>query len=302
MSWVTAAVIVGGSQLASAYMGSKAAKDAAATQAQAARESAALQKEMFDVQNAQQAGYRSAGYGALNRINSMLGGKYQAFDSNGNPIGAVAKETLQPVSTGNKLNDFLVNTTGKAINAETASQPQTGVMSDAESDYLTRQFTPEDFAAGMDPGYAWRLKMGQDQAARKLNLGGGALSGNSLAGMQDYTQGSASQEYGNAFNRFQTQRGNIYNTLASIAGLGQTSLGQTGQASTQTGANVGQAIQNAGSAQAAGTIGSANAWGNAVTGAGNSYLMSQLLKPPTPTTAAPTGYGTPAPQLDVTVA
>lgn len=241
MSWVTAAVIVGGSQLASAYMGSKAAKDAASIQAEAAKKSADVQKQMFDVQNEQQAPYREAGYASLSDIAGM-------------------------------------------------------------KPYLQHQFNAQDFQEGIDPGYAFRLKMGQDQAMRQANLGGGALSGNALAGLQDYTQGSASQEYGNAFNRYQTQRGNIYNTLASIAGLGQTSLGQTGQASTQTAAQVGNAIQNAGTAQAAGTIGSANAWGNAITGAGNSYLMSQLLKPPAPTTAAPTGYGTPAPQLDVTVA
>lgn len=168
------------------------------------------------------------------------------------------------------------------------------------SGYLTKQFTPEDFAAGMDPGYAFRLKQGQDQAMRQANLGGGAISGNSLAGLQDYTQGQASQEYGNAFNRFQTQRSNIYNTLASIAGLGQTSLDQTRAAGTAAGANIGQAISNAGSAQAAGTVGSANAIGGAAQNIGNQYYLSQLMKPQM---QAPTGYGTPVQQpIDVNVA
>ena len=168
------------------------------------------------------------------------------------------------------------------------------------SGYLTKQFTPEDFAAGIDPGYAFRLKQGQEQGMRQANLGGGALSGNALAGLQDYTQGQASQEYGNAFNRFQTQRGNIYNTLASIAGLGQTSLGQTGTAATQTGANIGQAISNAGSAQAAGQVGTANAIGGGLTGAANTYALSSLLKPQT---QSPTGYGTPVSQpVDVNLA
>jgi len=158
---------------------------------------------------------------------------------------------------------------------------------------LTKQFSPEDFAAGIDPGFAFRLKMGQDQTMRQANLGGGAISGNALAGLQDYTQGQASQEYGNAFNRFQTQRGNIYNTLASIAGMGQTSLGQTGSQSTQAGANIGQAISNAGSASAGGTIGSANAMGGSIQNLGNQYYLSQLLKPQLQT---PTGYGTPVQQ------
>lgn len=239
MTWVTAAVVMGGATVLSGYMGSKAAKDAAKTQAQAQRDSAAVQKAMFEKQNEQQTGYRAAGQGALSEIGKLGSGTYQVYDEAGNPVGGT----------------------------------QTG------SGYLTKQFTPEDFAAGMDPGYAFRLKMGQDQAMRQANLGGGALSGNALAGLQDYTQGQASQEYGNAFNRFQTQRSNIYNTLASIAGLGQTSLGQTGQASTQTAGQVGNAIQNAGTAQAAGTIGSANAWSNALTGASNAYGLSQMMKP-----------------------
>jgi len=158
------------------------------------------------------------------------------------------------------------------------------------SGYLTKQFTPQDFAEGVDPGFAFRLKMGQEQAQRQANQAGGAIGGNVLAGLQDYTQGQASQEYGNAFNRFQTQRGNIYNTLASIAGLGQTSLGQTGVAGTAAGANIGQAIGNIGSAQAAGTVGAANAIGGAAQGLGNQYYLSQLLKPQTTATSPTTNY------------
>jgi hypothetical protein len=256
MSWVAAAVATVGSSL----IGAKAAKDAAETQAGAQRESAAMQKAMFDTQNKQQTGYRAAGQGALSQIGALGSGTYQSYDEAGNPINGV----------------------------------QTG------SGYLTKQFSPEDFAAGIDPGYDWRLKMGQEQAQRQANQAGGAIGGNALAGLQDYTQGSASQEYANTFNRFQTQRGNIYNTLASIAGLGQTSLGQTGTASTTAGANIGQAISNAGSAQAAGTVGAANAYGGAIQNASNQYMLSQMLKPQTQT---PTGYGTPVQQpVDVNVA
>jgi hypothetical protein len=241
-------------------MGADAAEDAANTQANAQRESAAMQKAMFDKQNKQQTGYRAAGGQALSQIGALGSGTYGIYDAEGNETGT---------GTG--------------------------------SGYLTKQFTPEDFQTSIDPGFAFRLKMGQDQAMRQANLGGGAIGGNALAGLQDYTQGQASQEYGNAFNRFQTQRGNIYNTLASIAGLGQTSLGQTGQAGTAAGANIGQAISNAGSAQAAGQVGVANAIGGAAQNLGSQYYLSQMLKPQP--TATPSGYGTPVQQpLDVNVA
>jgi hypothetical protein len=231
--WVAGATVVSG------VLGSNAAENAAETQANAQRESARLQKEMFDIQNKQQTGFRSAGQQGLAQIGALGSGQYQTYDEAGNPVG--------DLKTG--------------------------------SGYLTKQFTPQDFAEGIDPGYAFRLKMGQDQAMRQANLGGGAISGNALTGLQDYTQGQASQEYGNAFNRFQTQRGNIYNTLASIAGLGQTSLGQTGTAGTQAGANIGQAISNAGSAAAAGQVGSANAISGGIQGAANQYYLNNLLKP-----------------------
>lgn len=154
-------------------------------------------------------------------------------------------------------------------------------------DYLTHQYGPEDFTAGLDPSYAFRLQQGQMATNAAANRAGGMVSGNALQGIQDYTQGLASTEYGNAFNRYQTQRGNIYNTLASIAGLGQTSLGQTTPAATNTAGNIGQALIGAGSAQAGGTVGAANAMGGALQGLGNTYMLSQMLKPQA---AAPSAY------------
>jgi len=72
MSFITAALIVGGTSLVSGYMGSKAAKSAAQTQLQGTQEASQQQREMFDILNEQNKPYREAGYGALNRINEML--------------------------------------------------------------------------------------------------------------------------------------------------------------------------------------------------------------------------------------
>jgi hypothetical protein len=236
MSFVTAALITGGGALVGGYLSGQAAQKGAQTQADAMRESAALQKQMFDIQNAQQAPYREAGYSALSDIGGM-------------------------------------------------------------KPYLTQQFGPEQFQQGMDPGYAFRLQQGQRALQAQQNQAGGLIGGNALAAMQDYTQGQASQEYGNAFNRFQTQRGNIYNTLAGIAGLGQTSLGQTGQLAGTTAQGVGGALAGAGSALGAGQIAMGNAIGGGVQGAGNAYMLSQILGQRNPLTMqAPSGYGTVVPQ------
>lgn len=145
------------------------------------------------------------------------------------------------------------------------------------SGYLTQQYTPADFAQGIDPGYQFRLQQGQEATNRMANMGGGLISGNALKGQEDYTQGLASQEYGNAFNRFQTQRTNIYNTLASIAGLGQTAQTTSSTALGNAATNVGNTIQGLGAAQAGGQVGVANALSGGIQNAGNSYMLSQLL-------------------------
>jgi hypothetical protein len=199
-------------------MAGQGAKAGAKTQADAMRESAAMQKQMFDVQNENQRPYREAGYSALGDISGM-------------------------------------------------------------KPYLTQQFGPEDFQAGIDPSYNFRLQQGNLAATNLANRAGGAIGGNTLQGLIDYGQGAASQEYGNVFNRFQTQRSNIYNNLASIAGLGQTSLGQTGQLSSNAAQSIGGAMSGAGSAIGAGQVAAANAYGGGLQGAGNSYMLSQMLRP-----------------------
>ena len=147
--------------------------------------------------------------------------------------------------------------------------------------YLTKQFTPEDFAAGIDPGYAFRQQQGQEATNRMANTAGGLIGGNALQGLQNYSQGLASQEYGNAFNRFQTQRTNIYNTLAGIAGLGQNAQTTSSTALGNAATNVGNTIQGLGAAQASGTVGAANAITGGLQNAGNQYMLSQLLAPKT---------------------
>jgi hypothetical protein len=148
--------------------------------------------------------------------------------------------------------------------------------------YLTKEYTPADFAQGIDPGYQFRLQQGQEATNRMANMGGGLISGNALKGAEDYTQGLASQEYGNAFNRFQTNRGNIYNTLAGIAGLGNAAYGTSASAGTSAANTIGNTIQGIGQAQAAGTVGASNAISGGLQNAGNQYYLSQLLSNKTP--------------------
>jgi hypothetical protein len=146
--------------------------------------------------------------------------------------------------------------------------------------FLTAQFGPDQFSQYLDPSMAFRQKIGTQATERLANVGGGAISGNTMRALTDYGQNLASTEYGNAFNRFQTERGNIYNTLANIAGMGQGAVNtgvNAGQnfAASQTGLITGQAA-----AQAAGTVGQANAIGGAATNLGNMAYLNSLIRKP----------------------
>jgi hypothetical protein len=111
---------------------------------------------------------------------------------------------------------------------------------------------------------------------------GSFLSGGALKGIDRYNQDYASTGYQNAYNRFQTNRASKLNPLQSIYGSGQSSANtMTGAAGTY-GQNASQNIQAGGNAQAAGTVGTANAWNNTLSGIWNNYqqneLMNQLLR------------------------
>ncbi len=126
----------------------------------------------------------------------------------------------------------------------------------------TKPFGMEQFQA--DPGYGFRMSEGLKALDRSAAARGGLLSGATLKGAQRYGQDVASQEYQNAFNRYQTERAARLGPLQSLAGLAQTSAQQVGDAGQQYANNAGNAFMQAGQARASGYLGSANAWNQAL--------------------------------------
>ena len=172
--------------------------------------------------------------------------------------------------------------------------------------YLTTQFGEDQLAQYLDPSMAFRMKYGTQATERLANVGGGAISGNTLRALNEFGQNLASTEYGNAFNRFQTERGNIYNTLANIAGMGQGAVNTGVGMGTTTAQNLGTLAVGGAQAQAAGQIGSANAISNALQGPSNYLQLASLMgKNPFATTPAVTSAGAPtqayAPQAVATL-
>lgn len=150
---------------------------------------------------------------------------------------------------------------------------------------LTKSFSMADYQA--DPGYAFRQTQGMNALQNSAAARGGLLSGNTLKGIQDYSQGVASQEYQNAYNRYQTDQGNTFNRLASVAGLGQTANSALGQAGQQyataagnigmtNGMNQGNAALMAGQSRASSMQGIGQALGGVNWGGSNSPINSML--------------------------
>lgn len=110
------------------------------------------------------------------------------------------------------------------------------------------------------PDYQWTLQQGigalDKSAAAKGNLGAGGYGED----LTNYAQGLASTQYGNYYNR-----------IASLAGLGQTAVGQQGQLGQAAAQNIGNQYTNLGNAQASGYTAQGNTWANFGNQAGQAF-------------------------------
>lgn len=140
---------------------------------------------------------------------------------------------------------------------------------------LTKKFGMADYQA--DPGYSFRMAEGQKALDRRLAAGGNLYSGKAIKDTIAYGQGMGAQEFGAAFDRWNTQNTNTYNRLAGVAGAGQTANAQLGSAAQAYGNNASATIQGIGNAQAAGRVGSANALMNGITQGVSSYMNNNIL-------------------------
>jgi hypothetical protein len=143
--------------------------------------------------------------------------------------------------------------------------------------YASAEFTPAQFTANQDPGYAFRMSEGMKALDRTAAARGGLVSGSALKGAQRFGQGLASDEYQNAFNRYQTTRTNTLNPFASLAGVAQSASNNIGTAAGNFGQQMGSNIIGAGNAAAAGQVGSANAISSGVGQGINFYQGQQYL-------------------------
>jgi hypothetical protein len=84
-----------------------------------------------------------------------------------------------------------------------------------------------------------------------------------------------SQEYGNAYSRYQTNRTNQLQPLGSLMTSGQNAAAGAGASAGQYGVNAGNTIMAGGQAIAAGQLGMGNTINNALGTAASSYQNQQ---------------------------
>lgn len=316
MPFIGALAAVGGSLL-SGSMASDAAQSAANTSAAATEKSIEEQRRQFDLNRADQAPFIQTGTAANKRLAYLLGlnpdaavtpktaeslrqellPKYLVHGAAGYTPEASQSEsgadyggfirglTRQTPSTPDFIDEAGLQA---AIDAQLAQQaaPQ---PTPTDSDYgsLLKRFTQSDLEA--DPVYQNGLKFGLDQGTGAINAraiaGGGYDSGATLKALTRYATDYGSTKANESYNRFNNDQGTIYNRLAGVSGTGQQAVNQVGATGTQIANNISGLTQDAGSARAAGIVGGANAWGDALTGVGkaatnysNQQWLNDLLK------------------------
>lgn len=260
---IAATAVAVGTSAYSASQQSKAAKDAAKTQAGAADAATALQREMYEQGREDLQPWREAGMRALPQLERMI------RQGPGQPFQGPA-----------------------------ALDPRRFAF-----DARPYQFTPPSpESLANDPGYQFRVRSGQQALEGSAAARGGLLSGGAMRGLTEFGQQLGSQEYQQAYGRalgenqlaygralagneqrygrastgnqdqynralqaWQAQQGlqqTQYNRLAGLAGVGQQTAQYLGTLGSNYASNAGELALQRGNAMAAGQIGQANAWSN----------------------------------------
>lgn len=303
--------IVGGA-LIGGYFTNKAANTAASGARDAANSANALSDAQFQQTRTDMAPWRNAGGSAIGQLSYLLGlpgyepkptstGQLRTLGQTGgatiptpgqwSPSGPVSFEDIggrrMPALAMQKSMDEQPGGTGTAYdyNATTGEwtpaqqgQGQGNTYNTQLGDFgsLSRDFSMADFQA--DPGYDFRMKEGQKALERSAAAGGRFLGGGTLKALTRYGQDFGSQEYGNAFNRFQTNRNTRFNQLAAVAGIGQTANGQLAQLGQTNALTQGNNLMGAATVGGNAAMAGAAGWSSALNNGVNNWLTYQGYK------------------------
>ena len=245
MTFAVAAGITAAASLGGAMLSSSAARSAASTQAEAAQKGIEAQTQ---AKNDQIAALDRALQQQIAAAGGVVTPQIQNAQSYLDKMSAVAENNWKQAqdTAGQTLNDRLLSAQGvygqqqgwmtPVYDAGMAGQGQLlnylGIGGDKGvgnyGKYATAEFTPEQFLENQDPGYGFRFREGQKAVERQAASRNGLISGAALKASQRFGQDMASQEYQNAFNRYQTSRTNTLSPLQQLTAQGASAAGALG--------------------------------------------------------------------------
>jgi hypothetical protein len=210
-----------------------------------------------------------AGYVAGAVVVAGVAGAYMQSKA----AGKAADQYAQSAQQGLQYNQEMFNT----INAQNAPYRASGERGAnlynqlADTGYLTAQPSMDDMTRLM-PNYQFGLSQGMGQFNAGINAGGGLISGNAIQGGQQFAQGYAGNALTDAFNQYQANRTNVVSNVNALTNVGQQANATTATAASGASANASNMLSSIGNAQAAGTMGAANAWAGGLNNISN-YAM-----------------------------
>jgi len=300
MPWAAAGAVVGG------VIAAQGAKDAAGAGAGASKAQIREARRQYDQTRSDFEPFRQTGLSANSRLSYLLGLSPSGGGSSPqltydqlrkelesqyttqgqgdasyeyDPYSGEMQQVRRPTQNVDQTGLDAAITARLAQQAQQQAQQQAAASGDPNYGSLMRKFSAEDLEA--DPVYQSGLKFGLDQGTGQINARASALgqydSGATLKAHTRYASDYGSTKANESYNRYNTDNTNIYNRLAGVSGAGQTATGQVASAGANASNQIGGALSDMGNARAAGIVGGANAWGNALNTGINTYQNQQYL-------------------------
>jgi hypothetical protein len=293
----TAAIIGGlalaGSSVASGVLANKGANAQANAVKDASAAAVAEQQRQYDLNRQDLAPWRNSGGAANSKLAYLMGvgPQYPGAQPTqpGQAGGGYAPQPQRDMSqyggAGSRLAQYSMSP-DREVMYDSGYQPDSSMVTAPSTDQgynpadygsLLKDFSAADFQN--DPGYEFRLGEGSKALQRSAAAKGQLFSGGTLKDLTQYNQNFASNEYGNAYNRFNTNKLNRYNMLAGLSQGGQQAANNTVQAGTNAANNISNITLNAGeqigNARASGYAGWSNAINSGVGGALSAYYLTK---------------------------
>lgn len=212
-----------------------------------------------------------------------------AFDNS--PEAKARLQAFRDIQGANQTNNNVSNVPDDIdaqVESEYARQQQENQGLEGMGGFgdFNKEFSMQDFLA--DPSYKFRQEEADKAISRVYGGTGSFLSGGALKGFAKYNQDLASNEFGNAFDRFNTNKTNRFNRFASLSGLGQQGYAPIANAgqnyANQAASNITGLGNSMGSAALYGGLYGGRQLNNALTNTG-SFVQNALNRIPTTTSS-----------------